>query len=63
MGSNDRSYQTDKRVRCLNCDTEYTAITTVHEIGSDESGGFIGRHEDPPSGLCPHCGRYEKEEI
>lgn len=63
MGAQDWSYQKDVHVRCLNpdCREEYTATTTVYEMYSDED--YMGQREGPPSGLCPQCGRHEKEEM
>jgi len=49
-------------VKCLICDTQYTAIQTIRDFYAHE-GNFIGRNEEPPNGLCPECGRYEKEKI
>jgi hypothetical protein len=45
VGRRVRSIRRDVAVRCLDCDTEYTATETVHEQYSDES--FIGQHVDP----------------
>ncbi len=63
MGARDEIYRKYVSVRCLNpdCGTEYTATKTVYEMYSDER--YMGRREDPPSGLCPRCGRHEKVEI
>lgn len=63
MGRRVRSIRRDVAVRCLDCDTEYTATETVHEQYSDES--FIGQHVDPLSGLCPNpkCQSYRKERV
>jgi hypothetical protein len=60
VSGRDKSFSKRVPVRCLDYDTEYSA-TVVHEFFGER--GFVDRHEDPPSGLCPVYNGYRREKL